>query len=199
MKNNYWEEMNMNLDVKEFHEESLKKMGIPEWINIDCPYCHKKLPLSSIRSVGFKLNTRNKGDVFIEIMCEDCRLMNTVYYRGQISKVSEFSDFLNSEKIPNSEPILEENMYKMQYNNIVEEMILSKRAKGEKMSMIKKGTCSSKVSVSGSAYSCTSCGYTEMPVAGNSEEKKCPNCNVVMSLIHPTEEGEKTEKTEKSE
>jgi len=121
MKNNFWEEKKMDSSINDFHEASLEKMKIPEWMNINCPFCSKELPLRSIRSFGLKFNTRNKGDLFIEFLCEDCGLMDTVYFRKQIKEVSDLNEFISGEKVPDCKPVLEEDMYKLQYNNVVEE------------------------------------------------------------------------------
>lgn len=122
MKNNYWEEKKMESSINQFHEESLKKMDIPDWMNINCPYCSEKLPLRSIRSFGVKLNTRNKGDIFLEVLCEKCGIMNIVYFRKQINKFTDLTNFITGNTKPSCDPVLEEDMYKLQYNNILEEM-----------------------------------------------------------------------------
>ena len=50
------------------------------------------------------------------------------------------------------------------------------------MTIIKRGTCSSKVVISESAYSCPDCGYTEI-IEGIKDEKKCPHCDITMSIL----------------
>ena len=127
MKNNFWEEKKMGGNINDFHESSLQKMDIPAWMNIDCPYCSEKLPLRSIRSMGVKLHTRNKGDLFLEVLCEKCGIMNTVYYRNQISFFPDIKDFVTGEKSPNCSPVLEEDMYDLQYNNVLEDMYLREK------------------------------------------------------------------------
>jgi len=123
MKNNHWEEKKMDNSINAQHEASLEKMDIPEWMNIDCPYCSEKLPLRSIRSFGLKFHTRNKGDLFLEVLCEKCGIMNTVYFRNQIDKVTDLIDFTTGARSPDCKPVLEEDMYKLQYNNVLEEVL----------------------------------------------------------------------------
>ena len=123
MKNNHWEEKRMGKGVGDIHEAALEKMDIPEWMNIDCPYCKVELPLRSIRSFGMKFHTRNKGDLFLEVLCEKCGIMNTVYFRSQIDKITDLIDFTTGARNPDCEPVLEEDMYKLQYNNVLEEDI----------------------------------------------------------------------------
>ena len=127
MKNNHWEEKKMGKGINDIHEACLQKMDIPKWMNINCPYCDSELPLRSIRSFGFKLHTRNKGDLFLEVLCEKCGIMDTVYFRNQIDKVTDLIDFTTGAKSPSCEPVLEEAMYKLQYNNVLEQI-----ASGEK-------------------------------------------------------------------
>ena len=113
----------MDGSISAKHESALEKMDIPEWMNIDCPYCSEKLPLRSIRSFGLKLHTRNKGDLFLEVLCEKCGIMNTVYFRSQIEKITDLIDFTTGARSPSCEPVLEEDMYKLQYNNVLEESL----------------------------------------------------------------------------
>lgn len=113
----------MDDKLLDFHEQELQKAEIPKWINVDCPFCHEKLPLRSIRSISLKLNTRNMGDIVLEIFCPYCSRMDDIYYREGVEKLSDFISFLNGKKSPCSNPILEEDMYKMNCNNVVEKMI----------------------------------------------------------------------------
>lgn len=123
MLNSFCEEQRMNDDIHSFHEKELKKIGIPKWANINCPFCNKNLPLRSIRSIGLKLNTRNMGDLVVEIFCSHCSKMDTLYFRKEVSSIVDFCQFLSGEKTPQTKPFIEEEMYKMQYNNIVEKSL----------------------------------------------------------------------------
>lgn len=123
MLSNFCEDKDINSSILTFHEEELQKINIPEWINVDCPFCKKELPLRSIRSITMKLNARNMGDIAIEVYCDHCSKMDTLYFRKQFNTISDFIQFLEGEKSPMVEPIIEEEMYKMQYNNVVEKMI----------------------------------------------------------------------------
>ena len=188
MKNNYWEELNMNEEIYDFHERSMEDMGIPEWANVSCPHCGVGLPLRSIRSISLKLNTRNKGDIAVEVCCNKCNIMDTVYFRNQASCCGEFGALIDGAKSPNCDPVVEEDMYKLQYNNVLEDMIGERIKRGSKMSMIKTGTCSSNIVVSEMVYSCPECGHTELSSTNDGEiEMKCPHCDdVVMNLISST-------------
>ena len=131
MINNFWEEKAMSNDINVFHEKLLRKMDIPKWVNLDCPFCKKLLSLSSIRSFGVKFNTRNMGDLFIEVLCTECSKMDTLYFRNQIDTINDFILFLNGQKEPTGEPVIEEKMYAMNYNNVVERMV-KRDNKGDK-------------------------------------------------------------------
>ena len=122
MINNYWEELDMSFDILNFHEELLKQYNLPKWTEINCPYCNEKLTRHSIREIGLKFNTRNIGDIVLEFCCEKCCKMNTFYYRKEAENINDFISVLNGEKMLKSEPVLEENMFKLQYNNAVEKM-----------------------------------------------------------------------------
>jgi hypothetical protein len=123
MINNYWEEQDMNQSVHQFHDRELQKMGIPEWIkNIECPFCKSGIPLKSIRTISLCLNTRNFGDVAVEVLCESCSKMDTLYYREGIDHVRSFANLLMKGEVQTT-PIIEEEMYANQYNNIVEKMV----------------------------------------------------------------------------
>ena len=135
MINNYWEEQDMAEDINHFHEKQVAKMGLPEWVtSIQCPFCESELSMRSIRSLGFKLNTRNMGDIVVEFACDDCEKMDTLYYRDEIKHATGFGDFLNGTTSPKSEAVLEEDMYKMKYNNVMEKMLqneVKKQTQGE--------------------------------------------------------------------
>lgn len=123
MLNNFCEDKNLTNTILDFHEEIMSAMEIPEWMNIKCPFCKKELPLRSIRSVSLKLNTRNLGDIALEIFCSYCSKMDTLYFRKEAEKLGDFILFLNGRKNPKNDPIIEEEMYKLQYNNLMDKMI----------------------------------------------------------------------------
>ena len=72
MINNYWEDKDMNTNIKNFHEVEMSKMELPKWMRINCPFCGKNLPLISIRTFSVKFNTRNIGDLAVEVICDEC-------------------------------------------------------------------------------------------------------------------------------
>lgn len=180
MKNNFCEEMNMNDYIKEVHDKSMERMDVPEWMNLPCPFCKKDLPLRSIRNVGLKLNTRNIGDVFVEVFCEDCELMDTMYFRSEVASMKDFLLLLSGKTSPEHFPVIEEEMYKMKYNNLLENMLA-----GEKdMTITKRAVCSSNVVVSSSVYTC-SCGHTEILSPGDTvATMECSKCGNDMVRIN---------------
>jgi hypothetical protein len=122
MISNTWEELSANnfKDIGEFHEKFLGEMNIPKWMNLNCPYCEAKLGLHSIREFGLKLNPRNVGDIFVQICCDECKKMDTLYFRKEVSKLADFAAFICDARDPQSEPMLEDVMYKKNYNNLLE-------------------------------------------------------------------------------
>lgn len=120
MKNNFCEEQHMSNPILDYHEEVMKTMEMPSWMNVKCPFCNNNLPLRSIRSVAMKFNTRNLGDITLEVFCEKCNVMDTLYFRKETTNILDFIALLRGVKEPNSEPIIEENMYKQNYNNLLE-------------------------------------------------------------------------------
>ena len=127
MINNYWEDLEMSNKLKAFHNSEVEMMRIPNWIDLHCPFCKEKCEPRSIRSIGMNFNARNIGDVTVEFCCDKSNRMDTLYYRKAALDVKDFSDLINpncTEDIkPPNEPLIEEKMYKMQYNNLVERMI----------------------------------------------------------------------------
>lgn len=118
MLNNYWEELKMD-NVSDLHNKKIEEMNIPKWMNIKCPYCKKEQPLRSIRSFGLKLNSRNIGDLFVEICCYDCKTSNTLYFRSEVNNINDIVEILTKRE-PTSKPVIEEEMYAQKYNNLVE-------------------------------------------------------------------------------
>jgi len=124
MLNNFWEEQNMNSDVYTVHEKESQNMNLPEWMRkVKCPFCHEELFTRSIRSVRLCLNARNFGDIALEVFCDKCSKMDSLYFRTDLKNISGFIDYLNGNLNPTVEPLLEEDMYKKQYNNIIERML----------------------------------------------------------------------------
>ena len=123
MISNVWEEQQMDHNIYAFHESELQKMSLPSWTNISCPYCNKPLSLRSIRTIAMRLNTRNMGDLTIEFFCDDCSIMDTLYFKKEIKDVSDFIALLSGTTSPSSKALLEQDMYKQQYNNVVEKMV----------------------------------------------------------------------------
>ena len=56
------------------------------------------------------------------------------------------------------------------------------------MSMIKRGTCHGKVSISESVYECPSCGHRDVKGRRTKGQKKCSKCNTIMVLLGCSEE-----------
>jgi len=131
MLSNFCEEQNMADKILEFHEKELQKWDIPKWANVKCPFCSKKLPLRSIRSITLKLNTRNLGDIAVEVFCPYCSKMDTVYFRKEVDNVLHFADLLDDDS-PKTEPVTEEKMYQMQYNNLTDKMVGDQNVNNQK-------------------------------------------------------------------
>jgi|SaaInlV_165m_DNA_1040744.scaffolds.fasta_scaffold17943_3 hypothetical protein len=125
MKNSFYEEKDMKKALVSLHNNSVNKLNIPEWArNIKCPHCSEKVEASGLRQITFCLNARNIGDICVEMHCVLCGIMDTVYFRSEVeNSILEFCDLLNGEKNPSSEPILEEEMYKLGYNNLIERFL----------------------------------------------------------------------------
>ena len=127
MLNTYWEEMDMSDKIKQYHDEILRTYNFPEFIsNLKCPYCSEPLGYTSIREFGAKFNTRNMGDIVVEFCCDKCSRMNTLYYRKQITKFSDLNKFISGDAKPSVDPVMEEDMYKLKYNNLVEKVLENK-------------------------------------------------------------------------
>ncbi|MFA7219264.1 MAG: hypothetical protein WC119_02010 [Synergistaceae bacterium] len=128
--NNWWEDMDMNEELKSFHDEVVREMEIPDWAVIICPYCGEKLSERSVRSISLLFNARNIGDVAVEFCCDKCKKMDTVYFIKASQNIRDFIDLLDPCYIhdrPEDEPILEGKMYALQYNNLVERRLLERQ------------------------------------------------------------------------
>ena len=63
-----------------------------------------------------------------EFCCEKCRKMDTLYYRKEVKNILDIIPLINGSKTPSSSPVLEEDMYNQQYNNVIEEMLNRKES-----------------------------------------------------------------------
>ena len=126
--NSWWEDLEMSQELKDFHEKTVNEMEIPDWAIVDCPFCGKRLSKRSIRSIQLLFNARNIGDVAIEFCCDDCSKMDTLYFRKVCQHVEDFAFLLSPSccNCPANEPITEEKMYDLRYNNLVEKKIFHK-------------------------------------------------------------------------
>jgi hypothetical protein len=50
--------------------------------------------------------------------------MDTLYFRDEANKISDFIEILKGSKELKSKPIIEEEMYKMSYNNAMDKMMV---------------------------------------------------------------------------
>ena len=127
MLNNFWEELRMKKEIHDFHSKKIENMDLPNWIkDIKCPFCHNNVLIKDIRKISLCLNTRNLGEIAIEVACTQCEKMDTLYYITSIKNISEFILYLDKKEEPKIEPIIEEKMYEMKYNNLISEMVLGK-------------------------------------------------------------------------
>ena len=122
MKNNFYEEKYMKSEVIKTHRDAVNGLNIPNWLkDLDCPHCDAKLKPEGIRNVSICLNAKNIGDICVEHHCSECGIMDSIYFRGAVkSCISEFCDYINGDREPEAEPVVEEEMYKLRYNNLVE-------------------------------------------------------------------------------
>jgi len=125
MKNNTYEEFfidkskPLNENISNFHENSVSKMGLPPFVKFSCPFCKADLTYRSIRAIGTKFNARNIGDLFVEFMCWECKMGDTLYFPRQVESMQDFVDLLQNKKQPNTDGIIEEVMFKQMYNNLI--------------------------------------------------------------------------------
>lgn len=126
--NSYWEDQGMSDELKKCHNETVENMGVPHWAIFDCPFCEEKLDPRAVRSISLCFNARNIGDVAVEFCCDKCSKMDTMYFRQAAKDTEEFAHLVDSNryghtpKSPKSDPLIEEEMYALQYNNLVEKL-----------------------------------------------------------------------------
>jgi hypothetical protein len=129
MKNSFCEDVYMadklfKDQVSDFHDKAIESMGLPSWSKIECPHCEAKINTNGIRGIALCLNARNIGDIAIEFLCGSCGIMNTVYHRKAVTTdINEFAECVKGNKKLDTEPVVEEEMYKLGYNNLMEKFI----------------------------------------------------------------------------
>ena len=123
MKSNYWDGKNIADHIAQKHREETTKFDLPTWTKtIHCPYCNKTLMSSELRVIGMRLNARNIGDISVEFCCLGCSVMDTLYYRNACANTSEFIKIMNNEMALDTKPVVEAEMYKLSYNNLIEKI-----------------------------------------------------------------------------
>lgn len=132
MKSSYIPEMDANSSeelekIMQALDSEISNMALPSWVcQGKCPFCECSFTPRSIRNIGLCLNARNIGDIKVEILCDNCKQMETLYFRENIENIKEFCDFISGVRRPITQSLTEENMYRAQYNNVLERT-LSKR------------------------------------------------------------------------
>jgi hypothetical protein len=126
MISNFCEDLQMK-DISVYHQKLMESMGLPKWMNVACPFCNKELPLRSIRSVSLKFNPRNFGDIALEVLCIFCSKMDTLYFKSQANNMDDFIEKIKECGKVDTKPMIEEDMYKKGYNNVIEKMLIGEK------------------------------------------------------------------------
>jgi len=120
--------MNAPKTVNEHHSDMVKSIGLPSWMfALKCPFCKEQLGKASIRAIVFKTNARNIGDLCIDFVCCACKQGDYIYFRKLFKTSADMNAIVDGKSVPSEEPILEEAMYSLQYNNVVEDMLKEKQ------------------------------------------------------------------------
>jgi hypothetical protein len=120
LKNSFYEEFFAPENISKFHAKLIEDAKCPEWVkNIECPYCHKTLPLNSIMGIGLKLNARNIFDISVDFCCHFCKIGNTLYFEREIENISQFADFITGAKTPKNPPIVDDDLRKKNENKLM--------------------------------------------------------------------------------
>ena len=122
---NIGNDMLVPLDVTEQHKAIISAMGLPKWLGeVPCPHCKKMMGETSFRALSFKLNARNIGDLCVEFICPHCRVGDFLYYRNMFGDINDVNAIVRGDKLPEVvDGVLEDKMYQMNYNNVVDTMI----------------------------------------------------------------------------
>tara|TARA_R110000824_G_scaffold8450_2_gene38454 strand:+ start:13033 stop:13428 length:396 start_codon:yes stop_codon:yes gene_type:complete len=113
-------------ELKEFHQEEIRRFDTPEWAYIKCEKCSESNDepvYMSTRTIGYKLNARNIGDIVVEACCDTCLVLDTFYFKSEIKNSFDFANIILGERVPENEPIIEQEMFKQQYNNLIEAFV----------------------------------------------------------------------------
>ena len=113
------------IDIAAQHKTIIAAMELPKWLGeVPCPHCKKVMGETSLRSLSFKLNARNVGDLCIEFICPHCGIGDFIYFRNMFGDIIDINAILCGDKLPESiDGVVEEKMYQANYNNVVDTMI----------------------------------------------------------------------------
>lgn len=112
--------------VEKFHKELLNRFGLPESFLGKCPECGKQLQINGLRSVELRLAASQIGNVVLEVCCFECSSLDCLHYRLVVDNIDEFCDILRGKRPLDVEPIRQKEIYKSQYNNVLEKMSAQK-------------------------------------------------------------------------
>ena len=66
--------------------------GFPDWlISSNCSGCGEKINYSSYKEVGFEINKKNSGKLFVKYKCEHCDNESTIYFGDEIFTIERLA------------------------------------------------------------------------------------------------------------
>jgi hypothetical protein len=105
-------------EIKEKRNEYLKEYKIPEWVEIECVNCKKKINKNNIQSIGFHFNGKNMGDISVELICDNCRAMESYFFKTDCKNIEEMLNLLKQKDIK-IDPISYHEAFKSKENNLL--------------------------------------------------------------------------------
>lgn len=126
MKNPVFDEKFLPNEILKNHEEAVESYGIPSWSIVNCPVCEKPVGHRGVRNIGICLNSRNIGDICVNFHCTPCSISSTLYFKENIRNIKDFCSKIMGEELSGGPPINEDDMYRSNTNNLVDNFLSKK-------------------------------------------------------------------------
>jgi len=110
----------MSRDILQKKKDKMATLGLPSWLNQNCPCCGDMMPSSSLLGFGVEMSPKTFGNVSTTYVCPHCSsLVELHYIRGLVDSV-DLASFLADAEQP-SEPVTYEQITMSKGHNLDDE------------------------------------------------------------------------------
>ena len=73
---------------------SADDLGLPKWLEMDCPECGARLGCDSVMDLGVVFTPVYRGDLAVSYLCKKCSSLIEMRYRSAVKHLNDLSYML---------------------------------------------------------------------------------------------------------